>query len=350
MKKEAVSCSPEHLQMIAELRALQGATPDAEFCKRYNLFSATKWYRIKTLDEKTGLPLYASMVDDFNATLLKLERDLIRIRAQKAFERDVGGVDFFEFDSFTMVRNAVLRCADEPKKRIVVFLARTNGGKTVCMNQMVMALKARVIVAAEPWRFSYKAALLDLLNGLGLMPSEFLRRKKQKLNPRRRTEGELEEALLAGMNRMGRGILAIDEAHVFGARSINLVKHIINKTDWRIVLGAQPVLYERWVRKNQTEAEQIISRCALIHEADPVKPADVLRFLPGVALNGASEEAARMIAEAANRFGLYGFVKDVSQRLRGLHSGRHVSIADVSEAIATEANYVRRLPGNKERQ
>ena len=337
----------EDLAVIEELIALQGAENDSAFCRTWLKRDSTQWSRIKRKDAETGLPIYALAVQDFHATLDALREDVERIRRERAFREAMSGRTYCELDVFKMVLTALQKIPAGAKERMVAYLARTNGGKSTLIDQAVMQLKARRTHARESWRRSYKAALIDLLNDLQLMPAHFRRRKlkdgKQlKLNPHRRTEHELEAALIAGLREQDL-IIAIDDAQIFGARSINLLRTILTETNTKLLIASDPDLYARWSRAAWLEAGQLLTRTSEVIELPPLTAAEVKPFLRGVHLNGDGEAAAQALATAANSFGLIGFVAATAKQLLGKP---HVDLQQVTEAIDRKALSWNRAPGN----
>lgn len=202
---------------------------------------------------------------------------------------------------------AVKRATGQARNRLIVYLARTGGGKTTLANHLsAQYLDSCVVVqATETWRDSYFAAVLAVARALGI------------------TEGlasarAAEAAVIATLQSAPR-IVVVDEAHHGGKAALNLLKLILNSCpEVRVVVLAIPQLWDRMQQGAAQEAAQLRSRTFAKIVVPDVGAEDCGAFLAAKlphfeALNGDEKLAIQAACDAANRFGLFDTLQRVCE-------------------------------------
>lgn len=279
------------LRQLCALRDELGLS-DGEFVRKHLTITATPWSRIQS-------GTYGASVDN---AFMKLEANLRQLRVERAqATRTTGGSAWYSIITQQSVINAVsqakLKPADDPD-RAVFFLAPTGGGKTATARQLKVMHDGILVEARESWRDSYFAAMCDVGLAAGISEDELGTGKHSA-----------EQAVLRKL-RANRRVLIIDEGEYFGARTINMLKLILNQTETVIVVMTIPVLFTRWQARSWVESEQLNRRAHAVIVSGPVLPDDVALFFSGAGLVAAAG-ACSIIAKAANQFGAYDTVREI---------------------------------------
>lgn len=268
---------------LATLQDQQGLS-DASFVKTARLgYSPSTWSRVKA--GKYGV---ASKI------LPSLEASLSRARVTLATAEN--RYVLFDHISTALAAVDIARATSGPI-RIVFFVGPTGSGKTHFANQLREQYDASYVEAAPSWRKSYLAALGDIAEQLGI-PGEF------------RSVRAAERAVLQALKVAPR-TLVIDEGNYFSQEGLNFLKLILNRTRSSIVLCTLPTDFNRMLRETAHEANQLVRRAVAIIRVPTVSTADVNAmakiFWPGKEVGA----YAPKVAESANRFGRYDFVRRV---------------------------------------
>ena len=279
------------LRQLCALRDELGIS-DGEFVRKHLTLSSTTWSRINT----------GTYGADAASAFVKLELNLRQLRVERAqASRTTGGAAWYRIVPQQSVIDAVsqakLKPASDPD-RAVFFLAPTGGGKTATARQLKVMHDGILVEARESWRDSYYAALCDVGQAAGISEDELGTSKHSA-----------EQAVLRKL-RANRRVLIIDEGEYFGARTINLLKLLLNQTETVIVVMTIPVLFTRWQARSWEESKQLNRRAHAVIVAGPVLPDDVALFLKGSNLF-ASAAVCGVIAKAANEFGSYDTVREI---------------------------------------
>jgi len=293
--KFEAALTPEHREIIDSLRdyQIQLKLSDNEFAKKHLSISYSGWSRIYNL-------LYTAKPD---SALAKLGRDLRNLRSELSRRnKQMAGRPYIKLPDHELIFDALeVAKLREDEHRLVIYRAKSGGGKTTLLKQVQIELNGYLVEAKESWRKSYLAATSDIASAVGI-----------KIDGDLKSEHKFETALIDGMNKKGRGVLLIDEGEYFGPRTINLIKLILNQTKWTIFLGAIPELFDRWSKKAWAEAVQLRRRTVINLTASAVTADDVKRFAAYMQL---PKNAAAWIARSANEFGLYDTVARVIEQL-----------------------------------
>lgn len=318
-KPKESNLTAEQKAVIAELNALRAklAVPnDTEFHKRYlsSYMSYSTWFRLNDGN-------YNGNVEKYIDRCRQVIENITELLAARTYLRPVQVGEFYKLNTFEAVFESVKEAKERPdNKRLVVFLAATGFGKTALCEQLKARYNATYVESSETWRGSYFAGVKDLCCAFG------------NGGPWK-SVCAAQEWLLTEMNKKV-GILAIDEANSFGPHSCNMVKLILNRTSWTVVICAIPGLFDLMARKSWFESSQMLRRAiAVIHHSD-IRPVDVAPFVSE--LKFAEPKAALpLIAGAGNKFGGYDMIKDVrAELLDSFGTEEDIPTAGVDKAIA----------------
>lgn len=273
---------------------------DAVFARRYLKRSASTWSLIRSDSYPSREGGIGGVLESALATLadeahiLTTEPSIVEIQPLQ---------DLLDAVKLTTV---------ERDNRLVVFLARTGGGKSTSARLLkrLYGQNAIMVTARLAWRDSRLAVYGDILAALD-DDTEY------------KSANKAETALFKRLKKEP-CVIIIDKAHYFGAQTLNVVEALCSDTadhdhkGCRCVLLAIPTLWTNLTTKAYEEAQQVQRRRVIggVIQVDKVTADDVTRMtaqlLPKFGtLNGDKKSAITSIAAAANRFGLYDTVARV---------------------------------------
>jgi len=296
---------------------------DAAFHRKFLPRSYSTWIRLQG-DSYAG---------DTESVVSEYRQALENISRIEAFAPKTSGDEpFHEFPVFEAVVEAVHRAhAREDENRLVVFLAPTGGGKDAICRHLKKRSQAAVVEATESWRKSYYASCADVCRVIHVD------------GPWRSTR-ECERDMLASLNRRN-GTLVFNEGNYFGPQTLNMIKLILNQTGTVVVICAIPQIFDRMKLKSWFESSQLIRRAVAIIEAPELDPDQVEPFLePFTVAKEDMDPACRLIAAAANGFGLFNMIKRVVENLQAKKqyaSGKPVPLSAFERAIAEAEAFLR---------
>lgn len=286
---------------LAEIQRSQGLS-DVAFVRTMHIpYSASTWSRVKSGVYPTAEKILPSL----------------QVALDKS--RNTPAAATGHFVKFAHIEEALaavqIARATSHERRAVFFIAPTGGGKTDFARFLASHFSDTAVVEASPsWRKSYLATLVDIAAQLNI-PGNF--------HAVRTAERALMQSLAAGDIRT----LVIDEGNYFSQDGLNFLKLVLNRTRCSLVLCTLPPDFNRMLRDSAHEANQLVRRAVYITRVPSVRTEDVLAMQlairPEVQLNG----SAPKVAEAANRFGRYDFVRRV------LEEAEPNDPADVEKAI-----------------
>jgi len=310
---------------LSELRdALNASDPDgielsdAEFAARYLPFHASTWQRLRE--------------DNYTGDTTKMERRCLEsiIRLESVLEDrgvHLGQVELFKSDIVKSVLLHVDTARDNHlnANRLVVYLAETGGGKTALCRHIAASYLGCIIEGRESWRSSYTAGCRDVAIAAGATKDDKMRNSR-----------EAEDVMLRYLRKRPH-VLCIDEANSFGPHTCNMVKLILNKTPTVVFMCAIPGLWQRMQSSNWFEASQLKRRAVAVVQLAALGPKDARPFLARIIPERSIlTAAAKAVAQAASRFGLYDFVERIAAHLTDEYAGNGepVTIEAVAKAIA----------------
>ena len=267
-----------------------------QFAQRHLSYSATTWSRLKDGS-------YFEKIDGADKLFEALAADLRQIETSRLAEQRYGAREFFEHTDARLVLRAVGECRAKPlsdSNRLIVYLAPTGGGKSALCGRLRRE-GARIVEARESWQRSYFSCLRDIAAAISVPV-------RDEYSPDR-----LEESILRRLNSK-RHVLVVDEGEFFGARTLNLLKLILNKSTAAVVLCAIPEPYDKWNRKDWHEAQQLRRRTHALVRLEPCTSATAKLFLKGIS----TEEGALTAAAAfARTFGGFNTLQELRDELEG---------------------------------
>ena len=282
---------------------------------------AAKW--LKTYTETTWSRMRAGTygAKDTTKAFAELGTALVSIRRRiERLMRQTQGGKFYEFDQFAALFKAIGECLiKKGQNRLCFFVAPTGAGKSRFITELEAREDTVALMANESWAGSYYFATLDILRALEV---------EGKFN----TAADARRAMLERMK--GRvNVLAIDEGNYFGNHSINLVKDILNETEWTVLIALTPPSFER-MRRYYDAWSQLNRRVHTVFRHQALTAKQVCEVLQDVGMNGESKQAAIPLVAAANAFGSFDFVQRVIEQLEE-SAPPHPSVEDVVTAIVT---------------
>lgn len=319
--------SPDYTQLgytagqVATLTALEqhsrelGLSQEA-FSAEHLQVSSTTWLRIRK----------GTYAGNREQVFAKLDLSLRQLRIELARRaRNTGSRTYHWFAPANAVMNAItaarMRRLADPE-RLIIVEGTTGAGKTALGAQIRSQLDTVFVEASEAWRTDYRSAAIQVARAAGA---------GDKQTGRLASLLEIEDTLLTALSARRR-VLLIDEAEYFTAKTANLLKLILNRTETVVVLLCIPQLRERWMAAAQREADQLLRRAVVI-DLGKVTPGDVEPFLDGLPLGSGLRSSAAAIARAANYFGSFSTVVRVVDRLRD-EEPEKLELDDVSKAIS----------------
>lgn len=301
-----------------EAHRLRLGLNDSQFAQRLQV-SGASWY---TMREGTYLAHNKQpMLDRFEAALAQFND-----QAEAAAARGSRGT-IVELRHIRAAIKAVKRSYGQERNRLVVYLAKTGGGKSVLAKHLgrIYLESCVVVEATETWRDSYYAALLSVARALGITDG---------IGSARKAEIAVVEKLASSPK-----ILVVDEAHHGGKAALNLLKMILNRCqETRVVVAAIPQLWDRMQEANAQEAAQLRSRTCAKLVVPEVGIEDCSAFLkaklPGFeTLGGDTDRSVGAACDSANRFGLFDTLQRICDDDILSSSASKLSYDDIAAAI-----------------
>jgi hypothetical protein len=293
--------APEDRELLLALKEEEKReTSAADFCRNFLPFHSSKWSKICNV--LTGEKSYFDEVSRTSGAALmdELRGVLAQIPHVRALEERRAAEGVLELSAFKAVKQAVQEAGSKRNpERLVKYLAPTGGGKSFLCTYLAQQLNARVVEARDAWRRSYYNVMTDMSRALGV-----------------RLGGESRPAVIEGIlvERLEkqRTCLVIDEAEFFGAQAINGLKFLLNRTRLVIVLAAISEAHDRWNRYFAMEASQLDRRTHAVIRLQDITVEDCSKFFPKAQFEQ-TDEALKLIAAEATRFGAYSLVSRVAQ-------------------------------------
>lgn len=289
--------SPEQQSVVDNLVALQeemkakrGRMTDEQFVKLLRIGGgASRWSVIRS-------GKYWDQVKNQGTIFADLRRAFERYQANYQYSLKFEGKTFVENDAAMAVLEAVKECAAKPfsdRKRIVVYLAETGGGKSMLAWQLQTQFQAIVATASAGWKTaSGWKALIDICRQLPFCVPTTSHRAPL-------------EALLLSQLQGDQYILVIDEAEYFGKGIIDSFKKFINESKTVIVILAIPEAYRKWNALYPMEARQLATRTHAIFDGSHITSDMAIPFLERLKWRAEADklESAAFVTSQANLLG-----------------------------------------------
>ena len=265
---------------------------------------STKTYRAILADDLAELNLERQLAN------YRLVLSIMESNAEKRGSRDEELYD--DFVGVARCKKALLDIMPQRSiARLIIVEGDTGLGKTCVRSLITRKYMGRVlnIEATVAWKDSPGALSGAILKACGekeLPPSGFDREEK------------VVELLAEGSRRR---CLIVDEAHHMGAKCLNALKTLINRTPGEFVLLTYPTLWARLEQKAYHEARQLTGNRLAERIKLKVDPADVKKFvtrrvpLSVSTLNGQFNQVIDALVLKAPRHGNLGFIREVCDRV-----------------------------------
>ena len=313
------------MEIAARIRTwqIENKLSDNELLRRYAGLGSTKTYtRILTgntqdLDLDKWIDRFASVET--------------MIQAQAAIIADADPV-YDDLLAPTRLKLAFLEASQTQNQNRLILVQGTSGsGKTAAARVLLKKYPRRCVYceANETWRDNLRVLLEGLLGAVGAP----VKREEGKRPPR---PSDMLERLVALLNAR-RLCLVIDEAHHLGARALNVLKSLINRTPGEIVLLAMDTLWRKLEMQSYQEARQLIDNRLCGRIVLTVCPVDDVRKIIRRRLELSGKELdtiAAALADKANRRGRFALVNLVVREALRLAEGAPITGETIAQAVS----------------
>lgn len=270
------------------------------------LGSAKTLHKILTHDF-TGLNV-AKKLTDYRGVLTALTAQSKADAVEDLYD-DLGGAQ--------EVALAVLRLMHHHgKDRVILIEGGSGGGKTSALDVLERTEGSGSMIrleADETWR-SPRVAMARILKGLG-MPSAKIPG----------STGERLDNLLQWLERRGRVLLVIDEAHHISGMVLNLLKTMINRTEALVILAGMATLIQKLRTSASEEAKQLFQNRLFcrVRLAGPDEDGTRIFLQRRLGVPGTAWKRGTMqrLAADARDAGLWSFLRRVVDQVKAEGSG-----------------------------
>ncbi|GAA5137500.1 hypothetical protein GCM10023213_14330 [Prosthecobacter algae] len=257
------------------------------------------------------------------------------LRTQDAAQRaQIAAVSsqFIELPDYQAIRGAIsaahAKIGERNEERLVVFRARTRGGKTWLADKLMEEGIVTWKVTATPcWKASYKAMLLKLAELIGISEAK-------------RTVLDLETVVLKSMKTLA-GVLLFEEVQSLCHQSQEFIKTILNETTLTVCIFITNEAHDTLLGKGGNELAQLFARAEANLPASPITAEIVRLFNPALYAQVAHEGQLVRIAKAANDLGALSAVRRITDMIRAdVKTGAVITDQIVDAAIADYRSHV----------
>lgn len=314
--KQIEPYTPEEQEIIDGLKAAQEQlnASDVKFAKDYlKTYTEGTWNRLRRgqYEAKDRSKIFAEMRSSLASIRRRIARQLKATQGSK----------YYELDQFAAMFRAVSDCMEKKgENRLIFYVAPTGGGKSRFVTELSLREEVTAVLANEPWFGSYFYASIDILQQL-------------EVKGNFQSGGDARKAMIETMKSQRARVLTIDEGNYFGPRSINLIKDILNQTEWVVWIGCTKEFWDK-MQRHYAEWRQLQRRIHSVFFYSPLTSKQIIGFLQDAGLNGDAGKASIALADAANKFGAFDFIQRVIERLSEQERSDHPTLEDVTAAIA----------------
>jgi DNA transposition AAA+ family ATPase len=221
------------------------------------------------------------------------------------------------------------------KDRLLLIQGGSGSGKTSVLDLLAKGAAAGALVRVEAndtWK-SERVAMRDILLGLG----DSLEKVEAM-----RSGGEMLARILEILERKGRILLAIDEAHHCTGRVLNLLKTLLNKSEVLLVMAGMNTLLQKLRANASEEAKQLIHnrlfQSVNLGGPDGASATAFLRRRMGVTTSWKAGTLTTL-TETARHCGHWSFLRRVVDHLR-MNGANQPDDADLLSAVNDAAREI----------
>ncbi|WP_395735191.1 hypothetical protein [Prosthecobacter sp.] len=240
-------------------------------------------------------------------------------------------IKFSEYDAINLaIETARGMVAQRSEERLVVFKARTRGGKTWMGDQLAEEEKINWRVRAMPsWGDSYKAMLISLCAMFNIG------------HTRRQGADELESLLIAHIKTLS-GVVLFEEMQGLCRKSQEFIKTLLNESSLVVCIFVTNEAHDEMLAHGGNHLAQLLARAETTITASKITADHVRRFDEDLWKKAADAKQLGLVAAAANQLGALSAVRRITAMVRAL-LGKGALITDemIADAIA---GYRRAVP------
>lgn len=261
--------------------------------------------------------------------------ELLRHESVKAKElRSLSAEKFIEFAEHAAISRAIERAKTKTgtrsEERLVVFKARTRGGKTWLADQLVDEGKIDWRVDATPsWRRSYKAMLMSLCDMFGVAHAK----KADALM--------METNLIAHFKTLS-GVVLFEEVQALCQDSQEFIKLLLNKSTLVVCIFVTNEAHEDMMAHGGNHLAQLLARAETTITASKISADIVRQFDPVLWKKADNARQLERVAESANLLGALSCVRRVTANVRSLLKDAPVITDEIIDKAIN--NYRRDVP------
>lgn len=217
---------------------------------------------------------------------------------------------FIKFTEYHAISKAIdtakAKTETRSEERLIVFKARTRGGKTWMGDQLMDDGKLNWRVDATPsWHRSYRALLVSLSDMFDLSRSK----KADALT--------LETNLINHIKTLS-GVVLFEEVQSLCHDSQEFIKLLLNKSSLVVCIFVTNEAHEEMLAHGGNHLAQLLARAAATITASRITADHVREFDPELWAKAASERQLELVADAANTLGALSAVRRITTNVRAL--------------------------------
>lgn len=216
-------------------------------------------------------------------------------------------IKFAEYEAIVAaIENAKAKAATRSEERLVVFKARTRGGKTWLADQLTNEGLINWRIEATPsWGSSYKAMLISLGQMFDLSPT------------RKMCADELEELLISHIKTLS-GVALFEEVQDLCHKSQEFLKLLLNKSGIVVSIFVTNEAHAHMLAHGGNHLAQLLARAETTITASKITAAHVREFDTDLWSRAAGEGQLEKVAETANLLGALSAVRRITSNVKAL--------------------------------
>lgn len=216
-------------------------------------------------------------------------------------------IKFAEYEAISSaIETATKKVSLRSEERLVVFKARTRGGKTWMGDQLAEEGKINWRVRAMPsWGDSYKAMLISLCAMFNITHS------------RRQGADELESLLIGHIKTLS-GVVLFEEMQGLCRKSQEFIKTLLNESSLVVCIFVTNEAHADMLAHGGNHLAQLLARAETTITASKITADHVRKFDEALWLKADDAKQLDRVAEAANQLGALSAVRRITAMVRAL--------------------------------